>query len=197
MYKAIAQALAKNAVEYETINQNISLDSVYGINLNRKAKEYGIKRLTKESDSSLRNRIKIEIYNRGINKPAIVDRLLNLNTNVNIADNYQTILSTEDNNNSLYTNNWGEGYLQGGSNYNSNITTFNFNEPVEEDVYNEVYKLKPAGTKIQIRENLTFFIQNNSTGIKVSEVSVVLDDCGINTENNLALITEDNTSICP
>lgn len=168
IYYAIAQTLAKNAVEYETLKQNISLDNSYGVILNKKAEEYGLKRFTRESDSLLRNRIKSEIYKRGINKSIIETRLLDYNSPVNITDNYKSVLSFEEFN-SIYNNNWGEGYLQGTTNSSTNISTFNFNQPVEQDIYDEINKLKPLGTKVHIRENLTFFISNNSTLINIQQ----------------------------
>lgn len=225
MYYAIAQVLAKNVVEYETIKNNVSIDNMYGIVLNKKAKEYNLKRFVKEPDSLFRNRIKTEIYTRGVSKPIIENRAAQFNSPTTIKDNYISLLTYESNSNNDQSINWGEGYLQGINNFNTNISTFNFNQPVEEDVYKEIYKFKPLGSVIKIRENLTFSVGNTSTLLNIVdstpsctnlllqqggnylnenntifclEDEIVVINCEhIATEqNDTILITEDNIIIC-
>lgn len=194
IYSALAQSLAKNITEYESIKRNISINNMYGITLNKKAKEYNLIRFAKESDVSFRQRIKNEIYTRGVNKVSIENRTDLFNSPASVKNNYTAVLAIEDNSNNTYTDAWGLGYLQGSSIFNTNISTLNFNQPVEQDVYEEVYKFKPIGTKLHIRENLTFIINKSKTLITIKDLTPSCPHLKLEESNNY--LSESNNLIC-
>lgn len=196
IYSSIASVLAYTSVKFEANKKLLSIDNMYGILLNKKGADYNLSRFTKEDDSYFKVRIKAEIFNRGINKPAIESKLKLYDSIPTIQDNYKGILSFESID-SFYSSNWGQGYFQGKGTFNTNIATLNFAQPVEEDVHNEILRLKPAGIKINIQENLTFTISKNSTLITIVEVDNNTITCNnIAAENTNNLTTENNSIIC-
>lgn len=196
IYSSLAVVLAYTNTKHEYNKKLLSIDNMYGILLNKKAQDYNLTRFNKEDDAIFRTRIKAEIFNRGITRLAIENKLKLYNSTPTIKDNYQAILGYEDEN-SLYNNSWGVGYLQGPKTFNTNITTLNFAQPVEKDVYKEIQRLKPAGIKINIVETLTFNIEKNKTLINIKEESNDFINCtNIALENTNNFITENNSIIC-
>lgn len=194
IYSAFAQSLAKNITEYESIKRNISIDNMYGVTLNKKAAEYNLIRFAKESDILFRKRIKNEIYTRGVNKLSIENRARLFDSPTVITNNYEAVLATEESSQNTYSDTWGAGYLQGSEIFNTNISTLNFNQPVEQDVYEEIYKFKPAGTKIILRENLTFVINQSQTLINVADVGRSCPKLDLEDANSY--LSEANSPFC-
>lgn len=192
-----SKSLARTNAEYENIKRSISIEELYGKLLNFKAEDYSLTRFIKESDSLLRTRIKNEIFNRGITKENIVNKLNLFNTEVSIKDNFPAILSFEASNNNLFSNNWGLGYLQGGNTYNTNIVTFNFSQPVESDVYEEIQKMKPAGIKLDIIEVYSFNIApkiEGGTSVIFTSFNGGCDNLELSTGGDILL--ESQNKIC-
>lgn len=194
IYNSISKVLAKNATGYSSINNKISIDDMYGITLNKKALDYNLFRFNKEDDISFRARIKLEIFNRGITKLSLENKLNIYNSPINILDNYKPILSFESNNAGLFNTNWGEGYFQGGELYNTNIITINSLQPIEPDVYLEIEKLRPAGIKVIINEVLTFSINNSSSVINITDITDGCPHLRLETTNDL--LSESSTNFC-
>lgn len=196
IYSSVASTLAYTSAKFEANKKLLSIDNMYGVLLNKKGTDYKLTRFIKEDDNYFKIRIKAEIFNRGISKPAIENKLKLYDSTPTIQDNYKGILSFESID-SIYSNNWGQGYFQGQEIFNTNIATLNFAQPVEADVYKEVLRLKPAGIKVNIQENLTFNIAKNSTFITIIELNNNLINCdNIAAENTDNLTTENNSIIC-
>jgi len=171
---AKAGELAVVNTNYEYIVRISSLDNLYGVLLNNRADDFGLVRFNKETDTSLRNRIKSELYKRASNIVALQDKLNQLNSEAIINDNYKASLATEDFEDSLFSSKWGEGYLPGPNLVNTNIFTVQLSQPLEKDVEDELERIKPAGIKLQVVETFTFRIGvdlGKSTIINISEVN--------------------------
>ena len=193
MLYSSAKVLAKTNAEYEHLKKSLSIDELYGVLLNTKAEDYNLTRLIKETDFSLRNRIKNEIFNRGISKDNIANKLRLFNTEVSIKDNFPAMLSYETLEDPLFSSSWGEAYLQGGDTYNTNIVTLNFAQPVESDVYNEIQRMKPAGIKLEIVEVYTFSVASNidsGTFVTFTDINGGCDNLDLETGDDILLETE-------
>jgi len=195
IYYGIAKALAYNATKYEFNKKLLSIDNMYGILLNQKAEDYSLTRFPKENDADFKTRIKSELFTRGINKEVIESKLTLFNSTATIKDNVNAVLAYEADTNYFYNSNWGVGYIQGNNSFNTNITTFNFLQPVEEDVYLEIQKLKPAGIQINISESLLFNIKKSSTLINIFEEEPFSNICPQLTLENTDNITTENSSL--
>ena len=194
---AKASELAVINTKYEYLLRISSLDNLYGILLNNRADDFGLVRFDKETDSSLINRIKTELYKRASNVVAIEEKLNQLNTEGLINDNYLASAATEDFEDSLFSTNWGEGYIAGPNLINTNIFTIQLNQPLEVDVRQEIERIKPAGIKLKVYETFTFRIGSsigNSTAINIIDVAGGCD--GIDTEDNNDYVTEVGDVIC-
>ena len=193
---SFSKALAMASTEAEFLIRTNSIDTSYGTLLNTKANVYGINRFNKEDDRVLKNRIKSKFLNKGITQENIKARMSLFNSEVIINDNYKAIQAYEDLLETLYTSNWGRGYLQG-LDYNTNKCTFTFSQPVEPDVYEEIKTLKPAGIEIEVLENLTFFVgvdSNKGTAVVFTDIDGGCDNLDLETGKDI--LTEQGNRLC-
>jgi len=194
---AQAGELAVVNTQYEYLTRISSIDNLYGVMLNNRANDFGLVRFNKETDTSLRNRIKTELIKRSSNITAIQQKLNQFNSEALINDNYKATIATEDFEDSLFSTNWGEGYLPGPNLVNTNIFTVQLNQPLEVEVREELEKIKPAGMKLKVYETFTFRIGaeiGQSTAINIIDVAGGCD--GLDTENNNDYVTESGDPIC-
>lgn len=195
---SFAKSLARVNAEYEKIQRSLSIDELYGVLLNQKAEDYNLVRFNKEEDQVFRTRIKNEIFTRAITRPNIESKLKLFNSEVSINDNYPAVVSYETSDDELFNTAWGVGYLQGPNIYNTNIVTFNFAQPIEADVYQEIQNMKPAGIKLELVEVYTFrvasFIGGGGTAITVTDINAGCDNLDLETGDDILL--EDGNRIC-
>lgn len=194
---AQAGELAVVNTEYEYLLRMSSVDNLYGVLLNNRADDFGLVRFDKETDSSLRQRIKTELFKRASTIVAFREKLDQLNSEAIINDNYKASLATEDFEDSLYSTNWGQGYLPGPNLVNTNIFTVQLTQPLETDVKEELERIKPAGIKLQVVETFSFRIGSEigqGTAINITDINGGCD--GIDTENNNDIVTESGDAIC-
>jgi len=197
MLYAKAGELAVVNTHYEYLQRISSLDNLYGLLLNNRADDFGLVRFDKETDTSLRNRIKTELYKRASNIVAFQEKLVQLNSEAIINDNYKASLAAEDFEDSLFSTKWGEGYLPGPDLVNTNIFTVQLSQPLEVDVKEELDRIKPAGMKLQVVETFTFRVGaeiGEGTAINIVDVAGGCD--GIDTEANNDVVTEGGEDIC-
>lgn len=194
---AQAGELAVVNTEYEYLLRMSSIDNLYGVLLNNRADDFGLVRFDKETDSSLRNRIKTELFKRASNIVAFTEKLEQLNSEAIINDNFKASLATEDFDDSIYSTNWGQGYLPGPNLVNTNIFTVQLTQPLEVDVREELERIKPAGIKLQVIETFSFRVGSEigqGTAINVTDINGGCD--GIDAENNDDFVTESGDAIC-
>lgn len=161
---AVQEALIKCKKSF--LNRMTTVFYMYGNLLTNKAFDVGIKRGIKESDSSLKQKISLRIQYKGNTKEQIEKHLDFYNTSGVVKDNYRMIqaFTTEDDN--IYSNNWGEGYLSGTEKASNLIYTINIYQPLEEDVSLFLKSILPSGIKAKVNEVLSFTIGATDCGFK-------------------------------
>ena len=205
---SLCKILGRTFAESEFLSRISSIDNMYGILLNTKAEDYNLTRFNKETDQYFRARIKSEIFNRALNKEDIKNKLALFNSEVIINDNYKAVQAYESFENNLYNYKWNQGYTQGVSLYNTNISTFTFFQPIESDVYIELQRLKPAGAKLDLIETFTFNIGieigigtgslvstvDGSTSIIITDIEGACDNLDLETSGDI--LTEVGNRLC-
>ena len=205
---SVTSAEALNTVRKEFIKRMSSISYMYGVILNRKARDLGLQRIPKEKEEDLKQRIQIELTSVGNTKEDIESKLRFYDTNISIKDNFRLIQSFTGEDADNFTVNWGEGFLSGTQKASNNLYTINVYQPLELDSLELIKQLTPAGIKHKYNEVLRFNIggvdcglktfkrgtQEGCIGFRISE-----EDLGcpnIDLENNDDLANENRGKIC-
>ena len=194
---SISAVMGKAHAQTTFLSKMSNIDYLYGSLLNAKAKDFGVTRFIKESDTSLKERIKNEIINRSSTKIALEEKMELYDSPIHIKDNAIIISSFETEEPNPFVEKWNEGLLQGRRVASSNIATALFNQPLEPDVKTKIEQIKPAGIKFNYVEAFTFNIgeaSNQQTGFKFTNINGGCDNLDLENSDDYKL--ETSSRIC-